>query len=250
MVARRINTGGGHRYEDDGEPIPGVTSILRDGVPKPALVGWAANTAAEYAVNHWGELEQQSLLTRAKTIANARYETTKQAAARGTKVHEYAHQLMVGETIDVDEDVRALVDQCLAWLSDYDVVELRAEGTVINRRYGYMGSFDLLCGIGSEYWLIDYKTGGVYSEAALQLVAYARAEAVVDADGSEHVMPEVDRAGVLYLAADHYEFSEARIDDATFATFLVAKHMAEHANRDRDAYLRPMPAPERTEAAS
>ena len=37
-----------HHYEDaNGKRIPGVTTILNDGLPKPALINWAANATAE-----------------------------------------------------------------------------------------------------------------------------------------------------------------------------------------------------------
>ena len=36
-----------HHYEDaHGKRIPGVTTILNDGLPKPALINWAANATA------------------------------------------------------------------------------------------------------------------------------------------------------------------------------------------------------------
>ena len=46
----RRNYGKGHSYYLDGEKIPGVTSVLGDGLAKPALINWAAKTVAGYAV--------------------------------------------------------------------------------------------------------------------------------------------------------------------------------------------------------
>ena len=57
-MIKRVNRGKGHSYvdTDTGEKIPGVTTYIGDGVPKPALVNWAGNSTAEYAVDHWDEL--------------------------------------------------------------------------------------------------------------------------------------------------------------------------------------------------
>ena len=51
---RRIDSGRGHRYVDAyGIKVPGVTTLLSGGLPKPALTNWAARTAAEFAVDNW-----------------------------------------------------------------------------------------------------------------------------------------------------------------------------------------------------
>ena len=63
-TTRIITRGRGHSYELDGEKVPGVTTILSKGVPKPALVDWAARMAADYAINHWDELATQPLSDR------------------------------------------------------------------------------------------------------------------------------------------------------------------------------------------
>ena len=57
---KRRNYGGGHGYwlvnEDGTETdVPGVTTILSDAIPKQ-LKQWAADQAADYAVDHWAEL--------------------------------------------------------------------------------------------------------------------------------------------------------------------------------------------------
>jgi hypothetical protein len=37
-ATRRVNRGRGHSYLLDGAPVPGVTTILGQGMPKPALI--------------------------------------------------------------------------------------------------------------------------------------------------------------------------------------------------------------------
>ena len=68
---QRRNYGNGHGYQLDGRKVPGVTSITGK-LDKPALIGWAARTAAGYAVDHWDELSRKPILERAKEIEDAR----------------------------------------------------------------------------------------------------------------------------------------------------------------------------------
>ena len=52
-----------HHYVDgNGARIPGVTTILSGGMPKPALVGWGIRTVAEYAIDRWDELAGKLLV--------------------------------------------------------------------------------------------------------------------------------------------------------------------------------------------
>lgn len=37
-----------HRYRLDGDWVPGVTTLIGKGLPKPALPYWAARTVAEW----------------------------------------------------------------------------------------------------------------------------------------------------------------------------------------------------------
>ena len=53
---RRIQRGRWHSYELDGQRIPGVTQLIRDGIPKPNLIDWAARAAAEYAADNIDEI--------------------------------------------------------------------------------------------------------------------------------------------------------------------------------------------------
>ena len=41
-----------HRYWLDGKHIPGVTTLIKGGIPAPALTYWAARTVAEWVADH------------------------------------------------------------------------------------------------------------------------------------------------------------------------------------------------------
>jgi hypothetical protein len=47
----RKNHGRGHTYYINGTKVDGVTTIIGNGLPKPALVNWAARCAADEAVD-------------------------------------------------------------------------------------------------------------------------------------------------------------------------------------------------------
>ena len=53
-----------HRYWLDGKPIPGVTTLIGKGLPKPALPNWAARTVAEYVVDNPEQVDQLRSLGR------------------------------------------------------------------------------------------------------------------------------------------------------------------------------------------
>jgi len=87
----RRNYGRGHGYKDaNGVKVPGVTTLLSKGLPKPALVNWAARTAAEYAVDNWDELSTAPISERLEQIRNAPDASKTAAALRGTKLHDAA----------------------------------------------------------------------------------------------------------------------------------------------------------------
>jgi hypothetical protein len=234
---RRINHGAGHSYLIDGEPADGVTTVIGDGVPKPALIDAAARETADYAVNHWTDLADLDLAKRLRKIEKGRFEKWNAAKVRGTKVHSYAEQLIAGETVEVPDAYVAHVDQCLAFLADWTVVEVAVEATVINRQYRYAGTLDLLARFGTTpaLWLLDWKTSasGVWPEAALQLAAYAHATSMLDGDGAEIPMPAVAGAAAVHLRADGYDVFPVDISDETFRVFLYAQQVAHFRGRPR-----------------
>ena len=69
-----------HKYRLDGVECPGVTTIIGKGVPAPALINWAAEQSAAYAVDHWDELSTLGVVERAKRIEKARFTERDRAA--------------------------------------------------------------------------------------------------------------------------------------------------------------------------
>jgi len=224
-----------------------VTSILSAGVPKPALIDAAARETANYAVNNWAALEREGLAQRLRKIEKGRFESWRAGAVRGTRIHDYAAQLLAGHEIDVPEQYRDHVDQCLAFLERWKIEEIAVETTIVNRAARYMGTLDLLARVGPapDVWLFDWKTGasGVWPETALQLAAYAHAEIMLVAgpdgtpDGAEVTFPRVARAAAVHIRADGFDVIPVDISDATFRTFRYVQQVALFSGAGREAYV-------------
>jgi hypothetical protein len=265
---RIVQRGRGHSYLLDGAKVPGVTTVLDKGVPKPALIDWAARQSASYAVDHWGELEQMAPSERLEAIRGARWATLQQAGERGREVHQLVHRYVIGESVTPPDDLAGHFDAGCRFVDEWRLQELAIEVAVFHRAapeegrpHPYGGRFDLLGRLADgALWLLDFKTSlrGVFMEYALQLAGYRYAdfyvlEDDVDETGAarEHPMPAVDRTGVVHLRADgSYDLVPLQADYAALEVFTAAQQVAAFATSDRDEWigdaLRP-PEPEPTE---
>jgi hypothetical protein len=209
---RRIKTAKGHYYKDGaGHRIPGVTTILGNGVPKPALINWAANSTAEAAVDRWDELTELAPSARLKKLQGARYEATDKAKKRGTEVHGYGERLVKGEAVKgIPDELRGHVEAYVRFLDQFDVDPILVEATVVSYKYGYAGTLDLIADLNTgpdgaaERWLCDLKTNekGIFAETALQLAAYRFAEKYLADDGTEQDMLSVQRTGAILISSE------------------------------------------------
>jgi hypothetical protein len=179
-----------------GVLVPSVTTIL--GVlDKPALVGWAARSVAEYAADN---MEALGLLGRDERVALLKgvpFRNRDKAADRGTDAHTYAERRLVfGIAPNPSNRSEELVDEVLDHLDPHPLL---TEATVFNLTYGYAGTFDGIWEVDGRTVMVDWKSGkGVYSEAGLQMNAYARGEQVVTAS-EIRPMPRVDEAWVIHV---------------------------------------------------
>jgi hypothetical protein len=267
---RIVNRGRGHSYLLDGDKVPGVTTVLDKGVPKPALIDWAARMAADYAINHWDELAALELSARHEAIRGARWNTLREAGERGREVHTLGHRYLAGEQVTPPDELAPFLDGYIAFVEEWRVEELAIEVAVFHRAApeqerpnSYGGRFDLLARLADGLvWLIDFKTSlrGVFKEYALQLAGYRYSDFyVLDGDvdetgaATEHPMPAIDRTGVVHLRADgSYELVPLEADWRALEVFTAAQVVAAFAESDRDEWigdaLRP-PAPPEEEAA-
>lgn len=238
-LTKRIDGNRGHWYKLDGEKVDGVTSVLSNGIPKPALTGWAAKMAAEFTADNLATLAQLDRATIIDTVKGAPWRDRDAAARRGTEVHGFAERLQRGEEVDVPEELEGHVDSYIDFVRTTGWTPEIIEGVVVNRRYRYMGTFD---GIGrmplidDRLWLLDIKTNrsGVYGEVALQLGAYRWAETYVDSTGKEQAMPAVDATGVIWIRADGWDLIPVNTGPDVFLSFRHAQLVARFVARTKN----------------
>src|ERR1700722_16569904 len=70
------------------EVVPSVTTVIKNGIPKPALMPWAAKMAAEHADANWYRLSKLPPTERVNEIKGAYKVYTEKAANLGTTVHK------------------------------------------------------------------------------------------------------------------------------------------------------------------
>lgn len=240
---RRVETAKGHHYKDaNGHRIPGVTTILGDGMPKPALINWAANATAEWAVDNFDALTEMTPVVRLKTLQGARYESSDKAKKRGTEVHGYAERLVKGEKVaGIPDELRGHVDAYVRFLDKFEVDPILVEASVVNYTIGYAGTLDLIAEVTDhtgerKRLLLDVKTNekGLFSETALQLVAYRYAEFYQDGSGMEHPMIEVEGCGGILVSSTDAQLIPTVSGPEQFKAFRIAYAMRDIVSGGRD----------------
>ena len=229
--------------------MPGVTTILGDGLPKPALITWAGRATAAYAVDNWDDLAGLPVSERLRRLEAGRYETRDAAAARGTEVHALAEQLLAGQRVVIPDGLEGYVSSCVDFLDSFAVRPVHVEAVVFSETRHHVGTCDLVADVllpdmreyghirrdadGFCRGLFDWKTSrsGIFGDAALQLAAYRHSEHLMTGDGDVIDMPEVDICAAIHLRPDGYSCVPLECDDRTYRSFL---HIAEVARVTQD----------------
>lgn len=246
----RVDTAKGHYYKDaTGQRVPGVTTIIDQGVPKPALINWAGNATAEYAVDHWDELGTLGPAARLKRLQGARYEVKDTAARRGTEVHRAAELLIAGKTVQVPDDIAGHVEAYARFLDEFEVEPVHVEFSAVSYRWGYAGTADLCCWLtlpdrGRVLTLDDLKTtrSGIFGEVALQLAAYRYADKWI-IDGAEDDPIDVMYCFGIHVRADGYDLIPVEAGEAEHKAFLYAMQVGKFAAGSRDLVGAPIVPP-------
>lgn len=240
---KRIDTAKGHHYVDaNGARVPGVTTVIDQGKPKPALINWSANATAEAAVDRWDELATLTPSKRLDALKKARYEERDAAARRGTEVHAIGEKLVAGEAVDVPTELLGHAESYAKLLDDFKVEPVHVEFGIASYRHGYAGSGDLIAyftlpRIGRKLLLVDLKTNksGIFPETVLQLSAYQFAEVLLaDDQHDERPMPEVDGSAAVHITPNGAELIPVTTNEATFRTFLYVMQVAEFEKSGKD----------------
>lgn len=225
-----------HHYTLDGIRADGVTTLLGNGLPKPALLPWGIKSVAEYAADHLDLLMQMQPMGReaiVQALKQAPYTDRDTAAKRGTEVHALAEKLIKGEDVEVPAELAGHVESYLKFLDEWQPKPVLVEAVVASRKWGYCGTADLLADLpdGSRAWM-DIKTtrSGIFGETALQLAAYQHAEFYLDADGKEQEMstvgPVADVGYGIWVRADGYSVIPLPTTEQVFKTFCHIAYVA------------------------
>lgn len=236
MSIQRINAGRGHYYKIDGKKADGVTTILSNGVPKPALINWAANVTAEYAVDNWHDLDELKPSQRLEKMKKARWQTLDEAGKRGTEVHDLAERLAHGDEVEVPEAIAGHVESTVKFFDEWRPKTILTETVVGHRTEFICGTFDYLMELpDGRRVLVDWKTtrSGIFGETALQLSAYLNMTHYLDPEGVEREMSElkIDAAMAVWIRADGYDVYEVKDPDECWKLF---RHIAFCARRFKD----------------
>ena len=224
----RKNYGRGHSYYLDGQKIPGVTTILSDGLAKPALINWAANTVAGYAVDHWDSLGEIAISKRLEQLKKAHYEDRDTAGKRGTEVHKLGEQLLNGVQVNVPDELAGHVESYVRFLDDFDPDAVLTETSVVSlTKWPYAGTLDLVADFGGVRILCDIKTArsGVFPDNGLQLAAYRYATHYDAGNGQLKPMPAVDSCAVIHVRADGYSFVPVQAGPDEHRFFLYCREL-------------------------
>lgn len=226
----RRNYARGHAYFLDGEKVPGVTSILGDGLAKPALINWAARTVAGYAIDHWDDLAAETPSGRLKVLEKAHYADRDAAGKRGTEVHHLAEKLNKGEEVTVPDELSGHVESYVRFLDEHDPRPVLTECPVLSQtKWPYAGTLDLIADFPAtgQRLLLDVKTArsGVFPDNALQLAAYRYATHYLDGDDQLQPMPGVDGCAVVHVRADGYSLVPVEAGPDVHRFFLYCREL-------------------------
>lgn len=227
-----------------------VTTIIGNGLPKPALLPWGIKMVATGAIVNadvvaamvakcvTAEQCAETLRNDAKPspcehcdqairyLKGLPYAARDRAGDFGSEMHRATEAYILGKPFPAWSPlVKPRMAAFEKWLADYEPEFGATEVSVYNRSEHYAGTLDGFMTIGGRKLIGDYKSSkALYPEVGLQLAAYRFAEFMGLPDGSESVMPEVDGCVALRLDADgSYEFIDVRADREVFKHFLYCR---------------------------
>jgi hypothetical protein len=252
-----------HRYRLDGKWVPGVTTLIKQGLPNEALKYWSARTVAEWVADHPGLADQLwefggrgPMVALLKEVPWQRRDT---AAVRGTDVHALAERLVHGEEVRVPDHLTGYVRSCVRFLDEWQPTPLVVERPLAHRVDWWAGKPDLFASLpDGRVILFDWKTtaSGIWPETAFQLSAYSHAQFYLAEDGTELPIPQVDLCAAVHLTPDGYEVVPVKADDDVYAEFLAITKVAAAAKRAKGSkttqgyVLAPLTPPSSIEGAA
>ena len=149
-----------------------------------------------------------------KPLASAEYNGVDEAvlmraAERGTAVHEAIEYKIKYDFDDFPAEYEEYYKAFLKFAQDYSPKWISSEMRTYHRQLMYAGTVDLICEIGGEKVLVDFKTSSKINHmlTGVQLEAYAQALSSYGVD--------VDYKAILHLKKDgKYSFERYEKNDS------------------------------------
>jgi len=174
---KQITLPDGRYYQRNGEYYPSVTYVLSHYPKGKFFEDWLKKVgyASEYIV--------------------------KKASEEGTQVHEMIEDYLNGEELKFlehgipmyDPNVWQMFLRFVDWWEEYKPTLVEAEVHLFSDELKIAGTCDLVCEIGNELWIIDFKTSNhLQTTYDLQTAIYAQCF-------EECYGKKINRAGVLWL---------------------------------------------------
>ena len=174
---KQITLPDGRYYQRNGEYYPSVTYVLSHYPKGKFFEDWLKKVgyASEYIV--------------------------KKASEEGTQVHEMIEAYLNGEELKFLEhgipmyptNVWQMFLRFVDWWEEYKPALIEAEVHLFSDELKVAGTCDLVCEIGDELWIIDFKTSNhLQTTYDLQTAIYAQCF-------EECYGKKINRAGVLWL---------------------------------------------------
>jgi hypothetical protein len=248
---RRARKSGSKRYYSWRDENYWSVSVVKDILPKVWLVPWTKKWMAHGIITKQPVLQAmldlctspeicrvatdpietcKSCASTAKWLKDLPYTITERAQELGTMVHSWMEAATLGKPMPICPlPVRPYLAAFEKFVADFKPEFEMTEATVYNRTQRYAGTLDALVRLphfGDGLYVLDAKSGkDIYSEVAVQLAAYRKAEFIGLPDGSEQEMLETAGGFALHLQPTGYRLVEVNCGDDLFQVFLFAREI-------------------------
>lgn len=220
--------GSGYRHPITGEVVPGVTTVLKR-LEKPAIVQWAVDNTAAYAVANIDALlnrtEEQGygflrwywkrdpLKGDLSDIRNYSAGVLNDAAELGTLMHDWIAAEHGAQPYPKTSNAPAMfwemVEQWEMFKLEHEVEPILSEVTFWSHCYGYAGTVDGLWKIDGVPRLIDIKTSrNTWDEHRIQVAALGACDAMlIEQDGEwvELPIPAFSGYSLIHIRPSDYD---------------------------------------------
>lgn len=214
--------GSGYKHPHTGVVVPGVTTVLKK-LDKPAIVQWAVDNTAAYAVANVDGLlsrtqeqgfgflrwywKRDPLDGDLSDIRNYSNGVLNDAAELGTLLHDWVaaehDDLPFPDVTNASDYFWEMVAEWDKYKSQHTIEPLHTEVTLWNHEFGYAGTADGIWKIDGKTTLVDLKTSrNTWDEHWMQLTALAMCETMlveVDGEWAEHPLDDMEQKALLHI---------------------------------------------------